>query len=303
MFLQLAESPRRKRGGKEQVLITKYKRESNRVPEHWRTLNEDMFLAKRTKEQRKADRKERKEDRKERKEDRKANKGKRNPLKKVLLAPGRAAFIALLDLNIDGIATRLAKGDISKLGEQWIKLGGDRNKLIKNINKGAKKKPKKLGFLSKLVGKEGMGEDEFMLAQRYYPILNEDNDTEENPAGVSKDVKAKILAISTGVATTIGGLVGGPAGVTLGAAGPALGIVIIGILPLLKKGADLPQAEAETPPTSEIVEPPVDVDDDKDDDKDDDVSDNKTKIKKYLPYVAVGLVAVVGGYFLLKRKK
>ena len=288
MFLQLAESPRRRRGGKEQVLITKYKRESNRVPEHWRTLNEDMFLAKRTKEQRKADRKERKENRK-----------KRNPLKKVLLAPGRAAFIALLDLNIDGIATRLAKGDISKLGEQWIKLGGDRNKLIKNINKGAKKKPKKLGFLSKLVGKEGMGEDEFMLAQRYYPILNEDNDTEENPAGVSKDVKAKILAISTGVATTIGGLVGGPAGVTLGAAGPALGIVIIGVLPLLKKGADIPQAEAETPPTSEIVEPPVDTDTDADADAD----NNKEKIMKYLPYVAVGVVAVVGGYFLLKKKK
>jgi len=290
MYLQLAESPRRRRGGKEQVLITKYKRESNRVPEHWRTLNEDMFLARRTREERKADRKERKE-----------NKGKRNPLKKVLLAPGRATFIALLDLNIDGIATRLAKGDITKLGEQWIKLGGDRNKLIKNINKGAKKKPKKINFLNKLVGKEGMGENEFMLAERYYPMLNEDNDTEENPAGVSKEVKAKILAISTGVATTIGGLVGGPAGVTLGAAGPALGIVIIGVLPLLKKGADLPQAEAETPPTSEIVEPPVDVDTDTDTDAD--AEDNKTKIKKYLPYVAVGLVAVVGGYFLLKKKK
>ena len=294
MYLQLAESPRRKKGGVNQVLITEYKRKKNIVPEHYRTLNEDMFLAKRTKEQRKLDRK-------ERKEDRKANKGKRNPLKKVLLAPGRGAFLALLDLNIDGIATRLAKGDITKLGEQWIKLGGDRNKLIKNINKGAKKKPKKLGFLSKLVGKEGMGENEFMLAQRYYPMLNEDNDTEENPAGVSKEVKAKILAISTGVATTIGGLVGGPAGVTLGAAGPALGIVIIGVLPLLKKGADLPQAEADAPPTSEIVEPPVD--EDKDADADADADDNKEKIKKYLPYVAVGLVAVVGGYFLLKRKK
>lgn len=290
MYLQLAESPRRKKSGVNQVLITEYKRKKNVVPEHYRTLNEDMFLAKRTKEQRKADRKERKE-----------NKEKRNPLKKVLLAPGRATFIALLDLNIDGIATRLAKGDITKLGQQWVKLGGDRNKLIKNINKGAKKKPKKIGFLNKLVGKEGMGENEFMLAERYYPMLNEDNDTEENPAGVSKEVKAKILAISTGVATTIGGLVGGPAGVTLGAAGPALGIVIIGVLPLLKKGADIPQAEAETPPTSEIVEPPVDTD--KDDDKDDDIDDNKSKIKKYLPYVAVGLVAVVGGYFLLKKKK
>jgi hypothetical protein len=291
MYLQLAESPRRKKGGVNQVLITEYKRKKNIVPEHYRTLNEDMFLAKRTKEQRKLDRKERKE-----------NKGKRNPLKKVLLAPGRATFIALLDLNIDGIATRLAKGDITKLGQQWVKLGGDRNKLIKNINKGAKKKPKKIGFLNKLVGKEGMGENEFMLAERYYPMLNEDNDTEENPAGVSKEVKAKILAISTGVATTIGGLVGGPAGVTLGAAGPALGIVIIGVLPLLKKGADLPQAEADAPPTSEIVEPPVDTDDDKDDDKDDDLDDNKAKIKKYLPYVAVGLVAVVGGYFLLRKK-
>jgi len=287
MYLQLAESPRRRRGGKEQVLISKYKRDSNRVPEHWRTLNEDMFLAKRSKEQRKADRKERKE-----------NRGKKNPLKKILLAPGRATFLALLDLNIDGIATRLAKGDITKLGEQWLKLGGDRNKLIKNINKGAKKKPKKIGFLNKLVGKEGMGEDEFMLAERYYPMLNEENDTDENPSLVSKEVKAKIIAISTGVATTIGGLVGGPAGITLGAAGPALGVVIIGILPLLKKGSEITDAQAEVPP-ADILEPPVDadvVDDDKDD-------DNKEKIKKYLPYVAVGIVAIVGGYFLLKRKK
>ena len=287
MYLQLAESPRRRRGGKEQVLITKYKRESNRVPEHWRTLNEDIFLAKRSREQRKADRKERKENRKE-----------KNPLKKVLLAPGRATFLALLDLNIDGIATRLAKGDITKLGEQWLKLGGDRNKLIKNINKGAKKKPKKIGFLNKLVGKEGMGEDEFMLAERYYPMLNEEKDTDENPSLVSKEVKAKIIAISTGVATTIGGLVGGPAGITLGAAGPALGVVIIGILPLLKKGSEITDAQAEVPP-AEILEPPVDVDA-IDDDKDD---DNKEKIKKYLPYVAVGIVAIVGGYFLLKKKK
>ena len=287
MYLQLAESPRRRRGGKEQVLITKYERESNKVPEHWRTLNEDIFLAKRSKEQRKADRKERKE-----------NRGKKNPLKKVLLAPGRATFLALLDLNIDGIATRLAKGDITKLGEQWLKLGGDRNKLIKNINKGAKKKPKKIGFLNKLVGKEGMGEDEFMLAERYYPMLNEEKDTDENPSLVSKEVKAKIIAISTGVATTIGGLVGGPAGITLGAAGPALGVVIIGILPLLKKGSEITDAQAEVPP-AEILEPPVDVDP-IDDDKDD---DNKEKIKKYLPYVAVGIVAIVGGYFLLKKKK
>ena len=93
-------------------------------------------------------------------------------------------------------------------------------------------------------------------------------------------------------------MVGGPAGITLGAAGPALGVVIIGILPLLKKGSEIPDAQAEVPP-ADILEPPVDVDV-VDDDKDD---DNKEKIKKYLPYVAVGIVAIVGGYFLLKRKK
>ena len=36
---------------------------------------------------------------------------------------------------------------------------------------------------------------------------------------------------------------------------------------------------------------------------DDIESFHKEKIKKYLPYVAVGIVAIVGGYFLLKKKK
>jgi hypothetical protein len=294
MYLQLAESPRRRRGGKEQVLITKYKRESNRVPEHWRTLNEeDMFLAKRTKPLFKKPL------------FKKPLFGGRNPLKVALLAPGRGAFIGMLDLNIDGLATRLSKGDVTKLGDQWLKLGGDRNKLIKALNKGAKKKPKKLNILNKLTGKKGMSEDEFLLAQRYYPMLNDDA-TDENPAKVTGDEKAKIIAVCTGAATAIGGLIAPPAGAAIGAAGPMLGAVVIGLLPMIRKGADIPEAEAELPPTSEIPEPPVDGVPEGVPDADGNVVgniDTKAKIMKYLPYVAVGVVAVVGGYFLLKRKK
>jgi hypothetical protein len=133
-------------------------------------------------------------------------------------------------------------------------------------------------------------------------MLNDDA-TDENPANVTGDEKAKIIAICTGAATAIGGLIAPPEGAAIGAAGPVLGAVVIGLLPLIRKGADLPQAEAELPPPSEIPEPPVDTDTDKDTDKDDDKLDTKEKIMKYLPYFAVGLVAVVGGYFLLKRKK
>lgn len=288
MYLQLAESPRRRRGGKEQVLITKYKRESNRVPEHWRTLNEDMFLA-RNKIFKKPIFK-------------KPIFGGRNPLKVALLAPGRGAFIGMLDLNIDGLATRLSKGDVTKLGDQWLKLGGDRNKLVKALNTGAKKKPKKLNILNKLTGKKGMSEDEFLLAQRYYPMLNDDA-TDENPANVTGDEKAKIIAVCTGAATAIGALIAPPAGAAIGAAGPILGAVIIGLLPMIRKGADIPEAEAELPPPSEIPEPPVDGVPEGVPDADGNVVDTKAKLLKYLPYVAVGVVAVVGGYFLLKRKK
>jgi hypothetical protein len=288
MHLQLAESPRRKKKGKNEVLITEYKRKKNIVPEHWRTLNEDMFLA-RNKIFKKPIFK-------------KPLFGGRNPLKVALLAPGRGAFIGMLDLNIDGLATRLSKGDVTKLGDQWLKLGGDRNKLIKALNKGAKKKPKKLNILNKLTGKKGMSEDEFLLAQRYYPMLNDDA-TDENPAKVTGDEKAKIIAVCTGAATAIGGLIAPPAGAAIGAAGPILGAVVIGLLPMIRKGADIPEAEAEIPPTGEIPEPPVDGVPEGVPDADGNVVDTKSKIMKYLPYFAVGVVAVVGGYFLLKRKK
>jgi len=126
MYLQLAERGKKSKGRR--VKISAYSRKKNSVPAHYRYLNEDIFLSKKAK---------------------KPKENKRNPLKVVVLSSGRAAFLAMLSMNIDGLATRLAKGNLDELGKKWLKLGGDRNKLIKNINKGKSKKAKKLGFLDK----------------------------------------------------------------------------------------------------------------------------------------------------------
>jgi len=275
MYLQLAERGKKSKGRR--VKISAYSRKKNSVPAHYRYLNEDIFLSKKAK---------------------KSKENKRSPLKAAVLAPGRAAFLAMLAMNIDGLATRLAKGNLDELGKKWLKLGGDRNKLIKNINKGKSKKAKKLGFLDKLAGKKGMSEGEYMLAERYYPMLNED--VEENPAGLDAATKAKIIAISTGAATAIGGLVGGPAGVTIGAAGPALGATIIGVYPFIKKGAEVPEGDV-TPDTTPIIEPPKDDVEDKDEDA---PTTTTTGLPKWVIPAAIG-VAALGGlyYFVMKPKK
>jgi hypothetical protein len=275
MYLQLAERGKKSKGRK--VKISAYSRKKNSVPAHFRYLNEDVFLSKKAK---------------------KPKSNKRSPLKAAVLAPGRAAFLAMLAINLDGLATRLAKGNLDELGKRWLKLGGDRNKLIKNLNKGKSKKAKKLGFLNKLAGKQGLSENEYTLAERYYPMLNEDAD--ENPAGLDTATKAKIIAISTGAATAIGGLVGGPAGVTIGAAGPALGAVIIGVYPLIKKSADVPEAEV-LPDTAPVIEPPVDNVEDGDDA---DATTTTTGLPKWVIPSAIGLAALGGlYYFVIKGKK
>jgi hypothetical protein len=63
--------------------------------------------------------------------------------KKIFLAPVRGAFLSLVALNVRGLATKLqkslAKGDANAKAF-WKKLGGDFDKLKKNINKGKNKK-------------------------------------------------------------------------------------------------------------------------------------------------------------------
>jgi LPXTG-motif cell wall-anchored protein len=241
-------------------------------------------------------------------------KGKgKNLVKKVLLAPGRALFIAMNQINFGQIATKLSKGNQDKLKEQWLKLGGDYNKLVKAINKGKNKKAKGNDFFKKILGKKPLSEHENNLGEELY--LNDNfglcEDEEENPAGLSKEAKAKIIAISTGAAGTIGTAVGLPA---VAAAGPALAAVIIGIIPLLSKADEIPDAENPTGP-----EVPTDPNQEPDEAAAADADSpeataaaagtpgaaiKKIFSKKNLPFIIGGAAVLgIGAFFLLKKKK
>ena len=57
-----------------------------------------------------------------------------------LLAP-RKAFLALVALNVRGLAARLSKANPEKVGKMWYKFGGKISVLMSAINKGKTKKP------------------------------------------------------------------------------------------------------------------------------------------------------------------
>ncbi len=76
----------------------------------------------------------------------KAGKGKKKlqlfskATKKLVLSPGRNAYLALIALNVHKLATNLARVDVKQLREKWEKLGGNFEKLQNAINKGKAKK-------------------------------------------------------------------------------------------------------------------------------------------------------------------
>ena len=242
----------------------------------------------------------------------KPKKQKKNLAKKVLLAPGRALFIAMNQINFAQIATKLSKGNQDKLKEQWLKLGGDYNKLVNAINKGKNKKAKGNDFFKKILGKKALNENENNLAEELY--LNDNfglcENAEENPAGISAEQKAKIIGIATGAAGTIGTAVGLPA---VAAAGPALAAVIIGILPLLQKADEIPDAENPTGPKV-ATDPNQEADDNAAADAESPEATaaantpataiKKIFSKKNIPLILGGAALLsVGAYFLLKKKK
>jgi hypothetical protein len=61
-------------------------------------------------------------------------------IKKVGLAPNRAAFLLLVKLNIKNLARKLQKANQTKLKKAWEKLGGDFGKLQSAAAKGSKHK-------------------------------------------------------------------------------------------------------------------------------------------------------------------
>ena len=97
------------------------------------------------KEERKERREARRERRQERREERKeGGGGKGRGAKRIALAPGRTAFLALVALNFRGLAKRLAnaiKREPAKAKAKWEKLGGNFSKLEKAVNTGKDKKP------------------------------------------------------------------------------------------------------------------------------------------------------------------
>jgi hypothetical protein len=59
--------------------------------------------------------------------------------KTVSMAPGRNAFLALVALNVRGMATSLRAANQTNLKKRWNQLGGDFTKLTNAINTGARK--------------------------------------------------------------------------------------------------------------------------------------------------------------------
>jgi hypothetical protein len=99
--------------------------------------------------------------------------GKKGRGKKIFLAPVRGAFLSLVALNVRGLATKLqksmSKGDADTKAF-WKKLGGDFDKLKKNINTGAKKKAlfgKGKGLKSPYLYNEYLGQNEFQFGAEF----------------------------------------------------------------------------------------------------------------------------------------
>jgi hypothetical protein len=149
---------------------------------------------------------------------------KRNPVASVALAPGRALFLAMLNFNVDGLATKLARRNWSDLQSRWLKVGGNPKRLSEAINKGKGKKPKKINFLSKLKGKQ-LGEDVYLSEE------------------LSGEAKSKIIAASTAAGTAVGTVVPGIGNAAGAAAGASLGGLIVAIYPVIKQAAEDPAGE------------------------------------------------------------
>lgn len=81
--------------------------------------------------------------------------------KTVALAPARAPFILLVDVNFRGLARKLAAArekNPDKYQEWWLKIGGNIDKLNKAVDKGKDKKP----FLGEKKGIKGLDNEAYI---------------------------------------------------------------------------------------------------------------------------------------------
>jgi len=137
-------------------------------------------------------------------------------LKTASLAPGRNLFRVMVQNNLDGIASKLAKMNQAQILDLWKKVGGEPGKIAADIRKGSAKPAKKLGLLG-LVKKK--------LSSK-------------GIRGIGA-TDAQVIEVLTPAATAAGTAVGaasGPQGAAAGAAsGASLAEVLKQIIPLVQQ--------------------------------------------------------------------
>ena len=231
-----------------------------------------------------------------------------NGAKTVGLSGGRALFMLMIELNLDGFATKLSTTDTSALLNEWYKLGGNRTKLAEALRKGASKPEKKIGFLSalkKIYKNNGIGAVDDSGVVVTAPV-NAGIPTTKTPVdytqakadatkaienyAISGNAKALITALSATAGGVIGTLVtagGGPlaaVGATIGTgAGGVLGQVIIALTKVIKKAVD------KTPDT-DLPLMPVEP------------TSTPLKVGNTMLYVGGALLVGAGIYFATKKK-
>ena len=115
------------------------------------------------------------------------------------LAGGRTLFLAMVQKNLDGFATKLQKVDTNKLKTAWEKAGGKYSNLVDAIKTGASKPAKQIGFLGKLKA---------IFKQKGIKGIGATSDA---------DIQAAIVGLSTALGTAIAPGAGSAAGASVGA--------------------------------------------------------------------------------------
>jgi hypothetical protein len=209
-----------------------------------------------------------KEQRKERRQEVRQKVGQ--GLKTGGLAGGRALFLAMVQKNLDGMATKLTKVDANLVKTQWNKVGGNYTALQKAISVGNSRPAKRLGFLPKLrdlfkkKGIRGIGATE-------------------------GEVQAAIVTIATTIGTAIA-----PAAGT--AAGASVGAVLAGIYPVIAQLVK--QTPAAESGAGDFTKTDITDEEDLEASGSDGGGGGGGNLMKYLPFIAIGGAAL---YFFLKK--
>jgi len=137
-------------------------------------------------------------------------------LKTASLAPGRNLFRVIVQNNLDGIASKLAKMNQAQILDLWKKVGGEPGKIAADIRKGSAKPAKKLGLLG-LVKKK-------LTAKGIRGI-----------GATDAQVITELVPAATAAGTAVGAA-SGPQGAAAGAAaGASLAEVLKQLIPLVQQ--------------------------------------------------------------------